>query len=194
MADPGFPGQHTTTTTVTSNTTVQTNIRYDPTYIRTLPGILKVAEIVNFKPGFISESEFYFKVLNLLGFICIEVSAFSYVSRGSFFIFVSMTAFWFTGFLLLFYLFHVIEKFYRIPWLKIEFGFDALWAALYLIAACLAATYGIEAFAVAAFFGFCAMVVYAGDAYLKFKAAMSGELAQGERVINKQTTTSPTHY
>ncbi|EFA04436.1 CKLF-like MARVEL transmembrane domain-containing protein 8 isoform X2 [Tribolium castaneum] len=178
MADPGFPGQHTTTTTVTSNTTVQTNIRYDPTYIRTLPGILKVAEIV----------------LNLLGFICIEVSAFSYVSRGSFFIFVSMTAFWFTGFLLLFYLFHVIEKFYRIPWLKIEFGFDALWAALYLIAACLAATYGIEAFAVAAFFGFCAMVVYAGDAYLKFKAAMSGELAQGERVINKQTTTSPTHY
>ena len=48
MADPGFPPQHTTTTTVTSSsTTVQRNIRYDPLYIRTIPGILKVAQIVS---------------------------------------------------------------------------------------------------------------------------------------------------
>ncbi|KAJ3654309.1 hypothetical protein Zmor_013505 [Zophobas morio] len=182
MADPGFPGQHTTTTTVTSNTTVQTNVRYDPIYIRTLPGILKAAQII----------------LNLLGFICIEVSAFSYHSRGSYFIFCSMTGFWFTGILLLFYLFHIIEKFYRIPWLKIEFGFCAVWTVLYLIASCLAATLGVEAFAVAAFFGFCAMIVYAADAYFKLRAVQSGQLAQGERVINKQTATatSPTtpHY
>lgn len=47
MADPGFPGQHTTTTTVqTSNTTVRTNMHFDPLYIRTLPGILKVVQIV----------------------------------------------------------------------------------------------------------------------------------------------------
>uniref|UniRef100_T1HAD9 Uncharacterized protein n=1 Tax=Rhodnius prolixus TaxID=13249 RepID=T1HAD9_RHOPR len=46
MADPGFPGQHTTTTTVTtSNTNVQTNIRYDPSYIKTIPGMLKCAQI-----------------------------------------------------------------------------------------------------------------------------------------------------
>ena len=91
-----------------------------------------------------------FQILNLLGFICIEVSAFSYHSRGSYFIFCSMTGFWFTGILLLFYLFHIIEKFYRIPWLKIEFGFCAVWTVLYLIASCLAATLGVEAFAVAA--------------------------------------------
>lgn len=49
MADPGFPGQHTTTTTVTtSNTNVQTNIRYDPSYIKTIPGMLKCAQIVSF--------------------------------------------------------------------------------------------------------------------------------------------------
>jgi hypothetical protein len=46
MADQGFPGQHTTTVT-SSNTTVQTNIRYDPLYIRTIPGILKIAQIVS---------------------------------------------------------------------------------------------------------------------------------------------------
>lgn len=47
MADPGFPGQHTTTTTVTSNTTVQTDLRFDKTYLRTIPGILKCAQIVS---------------------------------------------------------------------------------------------------------------------------------------------------
>jgi hypothetical protein len=46
MEEQGFPGQHTTTVT-SSNTTVQTNIRYDPLYIRTIPGMLKVAQIVS---------------------------------------------------------------------------------------------------------------------------------------------------
>jgi hypothetical protein len=174
MADPGYPGQHTTTTTMTSNTTIQTNTRFDPSYIRTWHGILKCAQIV----------------LNLLGFICIEVSGFSFHSRGSYFIFVSMTGFWFTALLLLFYLFHLIEKFYKIPWLKIELVFCALWTLMYLIAACLAATFGVEAYSVAAFFGFCAMVVYGGDAFLKFRAVKGGQLAQGERVINKETTTT----
>ncbi|RZC34410.1 CKLF-like MARVEL transmembrane domain-containing protein 8, partial [Asbolus verrucosus] len=179
MADPGFPGQHSTTTTVTSNTTVQTDTRFDPSYIKTLPGILKIAQVV----------------LNLLGFICIEVSGFSFHSRGSYFIFVSMTGFWFTGFLLLFYLFHIVEKFYKIPWLKIELVFCGLWAVLYLIASCLAATLGVEGFSVAAFFGFCAMVVYCADAYFKWRAIHDGQLAQGERVIQKQTTvTTPPTY
>lgn len=49
MADPGFPNQHTTTTTVqTSSTTVETSLRFDQTYIRTIPGMLKIAQIVRF--------------------------------------------------------------------------------------------------------------------------------------------------
>lgn len=48
MADPGFPAQHTTTTTVTSNTRVQTNLRYDPSYVRRKEGILKIVQIVSF--------------------------------------------------------------------------------------------------------------------------------------------------
>jgi hypothetical protein len=60
-----------------------------------------------------------FQVLNLLGFICITVSTHSRHSRGGWFNTVAMGGFWFTGILLVFYLFHIIEKFSRIPWLKI---------------------------------------------------------------------------
>lgn len=46
--DQGFPGQHTTTTTVTTTTTTtQPNIRFDPIYVRTVPGILKVVQVVS---------------------------------------------------------------------------------------------------------------------------------------------------
>lgn len=46
MADPGFPSQHTTTTTVT-NTEMISNLRFDTAYISTLPGQLKIAQIVS---------------------------------------------------------------------------------------------------------------------------------------------------
>lgn len=88
----------------------------------------------------------------MLGFICIEVSNASYTSRGAWFNTVSMTAFWFTGIMLILYMFHIVEKFYQIPWLKIEFVFNGLWTFFYLLAASLAAAYGsyVEAFAAAA--------------------------------------------
>ncbi|KAF7269409.1 CKLF-like MARVEL transmembrane domain-containing protein 4 [Rhynchophorus ferrugineus] len=182
MADPGFPGQHTTTTTVkSSSTTVDTVLRFDKSYIRTIPGYLKIAQII----------------VNLLGFICIEASGYlSYHSRGSWFNFVAMTAFWVTAILLAFYLFHVVERFYRVPWLKFEFGYCALWTLFYLIAACLAVSFSNEAYIAAGFFGFCGMTLYAFDAFLKFQGVKTGQLAQGERVVTKQTTTatiSPSH-
>ncbi|CAG9832858.1 unnamed protein product [Diabrotica balteata] len=176
MADPGFPGKNTTTTTVHTNstTTVQTNVRFDPFYIRTIPGILKCAQMA----------------LNLIGFICIECSGYLAThSRGAFFNFVAMTGFWFTGILLAFYLFHLIEKFHRVAWLKIEFIFCAVWTGLYLIAASLAVSFHQEAYIAAGFFGFLGMIAYAVDAFVKFRAIQSGQLAQGERVVSRQTTT-----
>jgi hypothetical protein len=175
MADPGFPGQHTTTTTVQStSTSVHTNIRFDSSYVKTFHGIGKCVQLL----------------LNILGFICIECSGvLSTLSRGAFFNFVAMFAFWFTGILLAFYLFHLIEKFYRVPWLKLEFVYCCVWTGLYLIASSLAVSFNSEAYIAAGFFGFCAMVAYGIDAFLKFKAIQSGQIAQGERVINKQTTT-----
>ncbi|XP_044742388.1 CKLF-like MARVEL transmembrane domain-containing protein 7 [Chrysoperla carnea] len=174
MADPGYAGGRHTTQTTIQTTSVQTNIRYDQTYIRTIPGALKIAQIV----------------LNLLGFICIQCSKFSNYATGSFFNTVAMTAFWITGILLAFYLFHVIEKFFKIPWLKLEFFYCTIWTLLYLIAAIFAASFGSDAYVAAAFFGFCAMVVYGYDAWLKWQGVQAGELAQGERVISKQTTTA----
>lgn len=48
MNDPGFPGQHTTTTTVqTSSTTVETSVRFDASYIKTIPGLIKCALMVS---------------------------------------------------------------------------------------------------------------------------------------------------
>ncbi len=46
MAETGFPGTYSTTTTTTA-TTVTTNIRFDPSYIRTIPGILKIVALVS---------------------------------------------------------------------------------------------------------------------------------------------------
>lgn len=46
MAEVGFPSRHTTTTTV-QTTQVQTDIRFDPLYLRTIPGYLKIAQIVS---------------------------------------------------------------------------------------------------------------------------------------------------
>ncbi|CAH0726389.1 unnamed protein product, partial [Brenthis ino] len=171
MAETGFPGQHTTTTTVTSSTTVQTNIRFDPSYLKTIPGILKIVQVG----------------CSLLGFICILCSRLS-VSKGAYFSWISMIAFWFTGILLGFYLFHIVEKFYKIPWLKIEFVFTALWTLLYLLAAILVVTVGDSAHSAAAFFGFVATAAYAMDAFVKYRAARGGGLAQGARVVSKQTT------
>ncbi|RZF38038.1 hypothetical protein LSTR_LSTR006437 [Laodelphax striatellus] len=171
-----FPGQHTTTTTVTqSSTTVQTDIRYDSTYIRTIPGMLKCAQTV----------------LNLLGFLTISISGYSVNGRGSFFSSISGFGFWFTGILLVLYLFHVVEKFFAIPWLRIEFGFCALWAVFYMIASTLCAAYlsYSAAFACAALFGYCAMAAYGYDAFLKFQGVKSGEIAQGERHVAKTTST-----
>lgn len=169
MADAGFPGRHTTTTQVTQ-TSVSPQIRYDQSYINTIPGMIKIACVI----------------INLVGFICIEVSAFSHHSRGGFFVTVAMTAFWFTGLMLAAYLFHVCEKFYKIPWLKIEMYFCGVWTILYLIASCLAATYGVEAFTAAAFFGFVAMCLYGYDAFLKYSAVRRGEIAQGVRIVEQR--------
>lgn len=47
MADAGFPGQVQTRTTIHSQTQVQPQIRYDPTYCQSVPGIIKMIIIVS---------------------------------------------------------------------------------------------------------------------------------------------------
>lgn len=53
----------------------------------------------------------------------------------------------------------------------------------------------LESYQAAAFFGFCAMVAYGYDAFLKFRGVQSGELAQCQshtvRQQQQQTIVSP---
>lgn len=50
------------------------------------------------------------------------------------------------------------------------------------------ATVSTTAMTAAAFFGFCAMIAYGYDAWLKFVANRNGEIAQGQRRVVQQQT------
>lgn len=175
MGDVNFSAEHTTTTTVTR---VQTTLRYDPSYLRSKDGILKIVEIG----------------LSFLGFICIQCSEFSSLSMGKFFTTVSMFGVWTTGILLVLYLFHIIEKLYKIPWIHFEMFFCGILALCFVVCSSMVANSTISAFHAAAFFGFSATVFYAVDSFLKYRAMRAGALAQGERQISKETTTATQKY
>ncbi|CAH2105134.1 unnamed protein product [Euphydryas editha] len=175
MASPQSP--HQAQSMESTNVIFRTDLRFDPSYLKTTPGMVKIAAIV----------------LNLLGFICIQSSAFWSNSRGVYFNVVAQGAFWFTGIFLLLYLLHFVEKFHNFMWLKVELVACALFAFLYLIASTIVVAFGSAAYSAAGFFGYLAMVLYGFDAFLKARAIKSGELAQGSFVVTKQThvTTPP---
>ena len=74
------PTIKTTTNTTITETHVQTDIRWDPNYIKTIPGGLKLAAVI----------------LNLIVFICVMCSGtyFRETTTAEWTDFVSMTAFW----------------------------------------------------------------------------------------------------
>jgi len=170
---------NTTTTTTITETHVQTNIRFDPNYVKTIQGALKVAAVV----------------LNLIVFIC-GVSASTYWRNKptlEWAFFVSMTAFWVTGILLIMYVLHVIEKFHVIPWLLIEMIFCGAWSLFYfstgIDCAVRANEYNVPALTATSVFSFIALIVYAYDTFLKYSGWRAGQLAQGERRV-QQTQSS----
>eukprot|EP00088_Acartia_fossae_P054408 TRINITY_DN6247_c1_g1_i1.p1 TRINITY_DN6247_c1_g1~~TRINITY_DN6247_c1_g1_i1.p1 ORF type:complete len:173 (-),score=21.77 TRINITY_DN6247_c1_g1_i1:305-823(-) len=154
---------------VVTETIVQTNIRWDPGYIKTMPGALKLGAVI----------------LDLVCMICLVASPpyWREHSVGEWYIFVCMTAFWVSTILLIMYLLHFIEKFHVIPWLMLEFGFYVVWAFFYFTAAIAVAVKSKSSGALlaAAMFGFASMVVYGVDAGIKFIGWRAGNLAQGER-------------
>ena len=112
--------EYETKTNITE-THVQTNLRWDPSYLATHPGILRSL----------------LATFSLVGFVC-AMAAPPHLREqplGEWFVFVCMVAFWVHLVLLGMYLVHAIEKFHVIPWLMIEFGFSALWSFFFLTAA-----------------------------------------------------------
>lgn len=58
----------------------------------------------------------------MIGFLCVQISGDSQ-TRSQFFSTIAMIAFWFSGVLLVLYLFHAIYVLSKVPWIKIEFFF-----------------------------------------------------------------------
>lgn len=119
----------------------------------------KIMEIVSF----------FWQAFVLIGFILVQVSEHSHIGTAQFYSTITMICFWFTGILLVLYLFHVIYVFTKVPWTKIEFFF-CVGATLFLgLTSALLAAIGYGLFTAAAFFGFVAMCAYAYDAFLKYR-------------------------
>ncbi|XP_034829107.1 CKLF-like MARVEL transmembrane domain-containing protein 4 [Maniola hyperantus] len=157
-----------------TNVVFRTETRFDPSYLKTPPGMMKVTVVV----------------LNLLGFICIQSSAFWSNGRGVYFNIVAHLGLWFSGVLLLMYLFHVVEKYHNFMWLKVEMIACGILTFLNLIASTIVVAFGSAAYSAAGFFGYLAMVVYGFDTFFKTRAIKEGELAQGTRVPAKQVHVS----
>ncbi|XP_025203376.1 uncharacterized protein LOC112600398 [Melanaphis sacchari] len=120
------------------------------------------------------------KVFVLLSLIAVSFSTYSMWYQNSAVTSISMFGFWFSLFMLVFY----------------EMIFDVCWPILYLLSASSAAAYtGLHfSYLISLLFGFAAMFAYGYDALLKYQAIQAGEIAQGNVVVHKQTTTSTTPY
>jgi len=163
-----FPQAHTTHTTTTTTTTVTGGrVHLDVSYIKTVPGILRIVEIV----------------LCLILFIC-SVSAcsvlwhFGNCGWGGF---VGFLGFFLVLAWLFFYLFHVHDAAPNVPWLLIELIFYAIWTFFLLVAgialAVLASDWGNDYWGskirsgagAGSFFAFAAAIVFGFHTFLVFR-------------------------
>lgn len=131
-------------------------VRFDKGYVQTVPGLLKLVQIV----------------CNIVGFICIKLSWTWFSS-----IFYNIL-YWFaiivSGLLLFLYTFHFVEKFDKLPWLKWEFAYCCLVCLTYIGLSIFATTIGESVGYAVGFFGLCAIIAYGFDGYLKYKAWKRG--------------------
>lgn len=145
-------------------------MHFDWGYLKTPPGLLKIAQAI----------------LCLVGLICLQtIYVATYHSAGGWYYFVSMTGFWISLFFLASYTYHVVERFQSLPWLATEMVYAALWMLFFFIAASVSAIHGNEdpAWVAAAVIGFVAMCVYAYEAIQKYCKWRRGDVPQGERQV-----------
>lgn len=155
-------------------TPVPKGIHFDPGYVATIPGMVKSAQAV----------------ISLIGFICAQtIRKKKYLSAGGWYTFVSLPGFCISTLFVLCYIFHVVEKFKQLPWLIVEMSYAAVWFVLFFIASTVAAT-RVRAdppWGAAAFFGFAAMILFAFEAFMKWRIWHKDQLAQGTRSVTDTT-------
>lgn len=111
----------------------------------------------------ISKIPLFLKIINVLGYICAEVS--HQYGGHSFYGFVSTTALWITGILLLIYVFRLNSHVPEITLTIFEVAFCAIFVLLYIIAMFWMLIYGSGA---AAFFAFFAIFGYGYYGWTKY--------------------------
>lgn len=166
--------EHTTTT---ASGPVMEDIRPDPMYLRTLPGVLKIVEIF----------------LDILVLICASIDNW-YSLGGGWVQFVAASALVTTAILFIFHFFHIISRLPG-PWVLIEFVYYIVFVILYLIAAIVAAVRAplAPSIGAACFFTFAALAVYTVDCffmYRSFKTVQHPHTGSGGQMTSTTITTT----
>ncbi|CAK5084616.1 unnamed protein product [Meloidogyne enterolobii] len=147
---------------------IECNPWLDTSYLKTLPGLLKIIVIC----------------FNFLCFMAVLIGGPAYYAGVGGATFVSVFGFIISLTLLMLYLFHIVDQWPQIPWIVCEMIYCFSWTIFYFIAGSVLAVasvshYHAAGWAIAAFFGFSAMLAYALDCYLKFLAWKNNERAMG---------------
>lgn len=148
----------------------RSRISFSPEYLKTVPGILKIVEII----------------LSLLTFICSCIDTWEAAGWAQF---QSAFAVFATSLYLVLYLLNLITRLPG-PWPLIEFIYYMIFTACFVITAIAAAAQATSEFpsiAATAFFAFGATSVFAVDTFFHFRAWRTGQIAM-------RTTTMTTNY
>ncbi|XP_059172335.1 plasmolipin-like [Physella acuta] len=168
--------EQTTYEQTTEKRTGDSAIRPHPEYVRTVPGILKIAEIV----------------VNILVLICASIDYWS-PAGGGWVQFVAVTALITTLINFLMHFFDVYSKF-SFQFNFVLFIYYCVIVVLYLIAAIVCAVRAPywPAVGAAAFFAFVAVILYAVDTYLMYRMWQGG--VHHTTAATATTTTTTTSY
>jgi hypothetical protein len=149
----------------------QNNHHFDTVYLYTVPGIVKVVQIL----------------LNLMSTITISLSSIVTLPHGISFLVVSVGGLFITGLLFGFYVYCACMTCTRIPWLKVEFVYCFLWTIACATVASVAADIGRidDPFLISSVFAYFAMIAYGYDAFIKFDALRSGDSTQQHHKADK---------
>ncbi|GCC21044.1 CKLF-like MARVEL transmembrane domain-containing protein 8b [Chiloscyllium punctatum] len=135
---------------------------YDKAFLKTLPGLLMIAEIV----------------LGLLVWILIASTEYFSVSAFGWVMFVAVFYWVLTVFFLIFYITMAYTKIPQVPWTTVGLSFNASATLMYLLASIVDAisikqaqegTHNYNSWVASTIFAFIVTLCYCGNAYLSFQ-------------------------
>ncbi|XP_072797033.1 CKLF-like MARVEL transmembrane domain-containing protein 8 isoform X2 [Vicugna pacos] len=188
MEEPQRARSHTVTTTASSFaenfSTTSSSFAYDREFLRTLPGLLIVAEIASTLSSNPTSCEprfgrlFANMVLGLLVWTLIAGTEYFRVPAFGWVMFVAVFYWVLTVFFLIIYITMTYTRIPQVPWTTVGLCFNGSAFALYLSAAIVDASsvslerdsHNFNSWAASSFFAFLVTICYAGNTYFSFVA------------------------